>query len=163
MSIKFDDQGREIPDPRPMALFAGKVQPESLQSMMQRMIRETFSRLAVQEGEESFEEANDFDLEEDDFDDQLTKYEEMGVEHDTARESEEGPPLGGDTGQAEPAGLRSVGAGSASGPGDSETDHVDGGPGVDQDPPVPASAGKTNVVPGAGKPPLHRPGKRAPG
>lgn len=52
--------------------------PESLTDIVQRMIRTHASRIAQQEGYESFEEANDFDLPEDEAELNATRYEEMG-------------------------------------------------------------------------------------
>lgn len=140
MALGFDSLGREIPDPTPLELSPGQARPETIQEMMQRLIRTHLSQAAQDAGEESFEEANDFDIEDEDFDDVLTTYEEMGQEYATAGESEDGAAPGRNPGQAEPSGLRTVGTGAPAGSGNPETDNVDGGPGVDADPSVPAAA-----------------------
>lgn len=59
---KYDELGREIPDSRPMAMPAGMRVPESLAETMRRLIRVEMSRQAVESGQESFEEADDFDV-----------------------------------------------------------------------------------------------------
>lgn len=78
--LGFDAKGREIPDPTPIEVAPGAIRPESLTSIMQRMIRQHLSQAAEEHGFESLEEANDFDVGEDEWDDQLTKYEVMGDE-----------------------------------------------------------------------------------
>lgn len=93
MGIQFDELGREIPDPRPLAVAPGTCQPESIQSMLERLVRNHLSRQAVDEGNESFDEANDFEVDDEDFDDPLTKYEEMGLE---VVESEDPPGSSGE-------------------------------------------------------------------
>lgn len=59
---RFDEKGREIPDPRPMELPTGFATPESLESMMARMVKD-FSARAAEEGKETFEESCDFEVE----------------------------------------------------------------------------------------------------
>lgn len=86
--ISFDKQGREILDPTPVEMPVGMKRPESLQQMIQRLVRAQISQAAVDDGHESFEEANDFDIDEDD-DLPLTVYEQMGEEPGYA-ESEDG-------------------------------------------------------------------------
>jgi hypothetical protein len=53
--------GREVLDSTPLAKSLDIRPPESLQTMMQRMIRTHISALQASEGYETFEEANDFD------------------------------------------------------------------------------------------------------
>lgn len=75
--MKYDSQGRELPDPTPVALPAGRRLPESLESMLARMVRGHVSQLAEREGLETFEEANDFEIESDD--EPLTAYEQQDM------------------------------------------------------------------------------------
>lgn len=77
---KFDKQGRELPDDTPVAIPLGAKRPESLTEMMRRMIREDMSRAALDSGAESFDEANDFDVEEPDAELFATEYEVMDVD-----------------------------------------------------------------------------------
>lgn len=83
--MKFDDQGREIPDPTPMELPTGFRAPESLESMIARMVRTRISDLADREGMETFDEANDFEL---DDDDELTPSEEREMKLEALREDQ---------------------------------------------------------------------------
>lgn len=78
--IQFDKHGREIPDPTPMELPLGYERPEPLEHMIARMIQAN-SRLAAKQGLETEEEANDFEI--DDDDKLVSKYEftEMQEEH----------------------------------------------------------------------------------
>lgn len=57
--------GHEIPDPRPMTMPSGFRRPETLAEQVQRLVRQSISRQAAEEGKETFEEANDFDLPDD--------------------------------------------------------------------------------------------------
>lgn len=74
INAKFNDKGHEILDPTPIALPVGMSKPESLESKMRRFIRTEFSRQAQDQGMESFDEANDFDMD-DEADLPLTRYE----------------------------------------------------------------------------------------
>lgn len=66
MVKKHDELGREINDPAPMELPFGTRKPETLTDMIRRMIRVDVSAAASDAGGETFEEANDFDVDEDD-------------------------------------------------------------------------------------------------
>lgn len=61
---KYDEKGRELMDPTPMAMPAGFKRPATLQEQLVRHMRAA-ERLAQQNGQESFEEANDFDCDDD--------------------------------------------------------------------------------------------------
>lgn len=163
MGIQFDSRGREIPDPRPLELSPGAVKPESIQSMIQRLVRLQLSQHAVAQGEESFEEANDFDIEDEDFDDPLTKYEEMGLEHVNAGESEEGSAAGGDPSTVESPRLRTGGAGASGDPRGSQEGDVDGESGNGPDPSLPTSDRKTDVGARPGRATVHGRGNRTGG
>lgn len=64
--MKFDEDGRELPDATPIEVPVHLRRPESLSEQIKRLIRTDMSRMAVEQGDESFEQANDFDMEEDD-------------------------------------------------------------------------------------------------
>ncbi|QXP07968.1 MAG: hypothetical protein [Arizlama microvirus] len=64
---RHDELGREILDETPMALPIGFQRPPTLQEQVARLVRTEFSRQAVAEGRESFEEADDFDMDDVDF------------------------------------------------------------------------------------------------
>lgn len=59
--MEYDEFGRELPDPRPIAIPAHLRMPESLADTMKRLIRVEMSRQAEAAGMESFEEADDFE------------------------------------------------------------------------------------------------------
>lgn len=84
--MKFDEKGRELPDPTPMELPSGFRAPESLESMIARMVRGRISQLANDEGMETFEEANDFEL--GDEEDLLTPSEEREMKLEALREDQ---------------------------------------------------------------------------
>lgn len=68
---RLDDQGREIPDPTPMAPPVGFVKQAHLWETlrMKQLIRsEALAMMAEREGFESFEEADDFDIPDDPID-----------------------------------------------------------------------------------------------
>jgi len=54
------DSGHEYPDPKPLAASVGFTRPPSIQEMVQRLVRQEFSRQAEAGGLETFEEADDF-------------------------------------------------------------------------------------------------------
>lgn len=60
----LDENGHEIPDPRPMAIPSGLGRPETLEEQVRRLVR---SNAFTEPGQETFEEAEDFDVD-DDFD-----------------------------------------------------------------------------------------------
>lgn len=69
----MDNQGHEVPDPNPVAVPAGFKRPETLAEQVRRLVRsERFNQEREEAGEETFDEADDFDVE--DFDPQ-TPYE----------------------------------------------------------------------------------------
>lgn len=63
---RHDAKGFEYPDPTPMAIPAHLRLPETLQDTMRRLIRVEMSKQAVEAGQESFEEADDFEVDDDD-------------------------------------------------------------------------------------------------
>lgn len=61
------EEGWELYDPDPLAIPAGLKRPLSLREQIQRVLRTEVSAQAVMQGLESFEESEDFDVE-DEFD-----------------------------------------------------------------------------------------------
>lgn len=59
--------GKEVLDPTPVAIPAGMGKPESLVDTIRRLVRNEISHEAQSQGIESFEEANDFDVEDEDW------------------------------------------------------------------------------------------------
>lgn len=73
----IDKQGREHPDPVPTAPPLGYSPPPDLLSMIRNVVQsEQLRQKAEQEGFDTFEEAEDFDLEDDPLD-PLTDYEKV--------------------------------------------------------------------------------------
>ncbi|WMC01491.1 hypothetical protein [Microvirus D_HF4_329] len=73
----LDEQGREIPDAQPVAVPAGFKRPETLQEQIQRLIRsDKLAQMASDQGMETFEESEDFDIDDDMFD-PSSPYEEV--------------------------------------------------------------------------------------
>lgn len=75
MEVKFDERGREIPDPRPLEMPAGMSRPATIEEQIQRYVRGALSRMASEQGAETFEEADDLNVDDDEADDFLTPYE----------------------------------------------------------------------------------------
>lgn len=90
--MKFDAQGRELPDPSPVALPLNVKRPESLVDMMRRLIRNDVSKFADNHGAESFEEANDFEIVEEDAELHTTEYETLQDEFPHAQAPQKEPP-----------------------------------------------------------------------
>lgn len=63
----FNARGEEIPDPRPVALPVGFKRPQSLQERMKYLLRsEELQRAQERAGIETFDEADDFEVDEQD-------------------------------------------------------------------------------------------------
>lgn len=61
--MKFDAEGRELPDPTPMAPPIGFKKQPSMVEMIRNMVRsEELRRAAEAQGQESFDEADDFEV-----------------------------------------------------------------------------------------------------
>lgn len=75
IGFRLDEFGREVPDPKPMAMPSGFRRPETLQEQVARLVRSRLSEIALEQGAESFEESEDFDV--DDEFDPNTPYEEF--------------------------------------------------------------------------------------
>lgn len=60
---RLDEHGREIPDPTPVTIPSGFRRPPTLQEQVQRLVRGELSRRAAEQGFETFEDADDFDVE----------------------------------------------------------------------------------------------------
>lgn len=67
---KIDKEGREVLDPVPMALPLNFKHPPSLNDLVRSMVRNVMSDAARDAGHESFEEADDFDIEDEQLDPQ---------------------------------------------------------------------------------------------
>lgn len=63
--MKLDEKGREILSSKPLRIPVGFEEPEPLADMVRRLIRTNASVVAAEAGMETFEEANDFDIEDD--------------------------------------------------------------------------------------------------
>lgn len=93
--MEFDVEGRELPDPTPVAIPAGCGQPESLQDTIRRMIRVHMSEFAQGQGAETFFEANDFDIDEDGVEGVPTRYETYAeMQEEVLREPDSEAQLG---------------------------------------------------------------------
>lgn len=62
---KQTEDGKEIVDNKPLAIPAGFRRPPTLQEQVARLVERDISARAAAVGEESWEEANDFDIDED--------------------------------------------------------------------------------------------------
>lgn len=70
----LNSAGHELLDPKPVAIPAGFKRPETLAEQVRRLVQTSVSQWAVDNGEESFEESEDFDIP-DDPTDRATPYE----------------------------------------------------------------------------------------
>jgi len=114
-TTQFDEKGREIPDPTPLEMPAGMNRPLTIEEQIQRYVRGHLSRMAAENGQETFEEADDLEMDEyDDPDDIMTPYEVhvmaseiAGKDASNLEEKEpplaDGPPTGPAAVQAGPA------------------------------------------------------------
>lgn len=65
LRAQYDVHGREVADQSRMELPSGWERPETLAEQIRRMVRTEFSRHAEAAGFESFEQADDFEVDED--------------------------------------------------------------------------------------------------
>jgi len=63
--MRYDEFGRELPDTTPVARPAGFRPPPTLTEQIRRMVRGELSQQAAAAGQETFEEADDFDVDDD--------------------------------------------------------------------------------------------------
>lgn len=63
--VRLDERGHEIPDPNPVELPLGMKRPETLAEQVQRLVRTSMSAHAAMHGMETFEEAEDLEVDED--------------------------------------------------------------------------------------------------
>lgn len=81
-SFAFDDRSRGDPsDPVPMEIPVGMARPEPLEDMIRRYIHQEVSVNAQDSGRETFQEANDFDIE-DEIPDPLSPYEMLDMQEE---------------------------------------------------------------------------------
>lgn len=75
---QLDPLGREINNPVPVVFNTGLGKPVSFAEKVRRAVRNEISRAQEEQGKESFEEANDFDVDDDfNFEAQASQYELM--------------------------------------------------------------------------------------
>lgn len=61
----LNSRGHEVNSPEPISLPAGVNKPETLAETIRRLVRNEVSQQASASGQETFEEADDFDIEDD--------------------------------------------------------------------------------------------------
>lgn len=66
--LRLDKEGREIPDPTPVELPVGFKRQETVAQMVARLVRKDVSEYAARHDMETFADADDFDLDDEDFD-----------------------------------------------------------------------------------------------
>lgn len=78
MQIKYaemDEDGKEHPDQTPLSIPIGFKKPDRLKETIQRLVRTELSKQAMDNEMETFEEANDFDVQDPfDVDEPATQY-----------------------------------------------------------------------------------------
>lgn len=107
MATYTKDNKKEIPDNTPVELPIGYRVPETLESMIARLITNSqFNQARHAAGEETFEEADDFDTDEDEPDftssHQMTDMQEEFIHVKPERTQATSPDTPGDPGSIEP-------------------------------------------------------------
>ena len=86
---RMTPDGRELPDPTPMALPVGFERPESIQQLIRRLVTDPSIRADLEaQGEETFDEADDFNVEDETFDPSSPYEESFDPLHTVSREQE---------------------------------------------------------------------------
>lgn len=80
LTVAYLENGKEVNNPMPSSLHRPRPKDQSLQAQIQRCIRNELSLQAEIQGHETWEEAEDFEMEEDDITNNLTQYEKMAEE-----------------------------------------------------------------------------------
>lgn len=62
---RLNEKGQEVPDPTPVSVPLGYKHPPTLEERIASMVKVELSRNAVRDGFESFDEANDFAVDDD--------------------------------------------------------------------------------------------------
>lgn len=77
-----DEKGHEVPNPKPMVIHTDDTRPLTLHEQIKRLFRGEMSRQVQRQGAESFDQADDFDVN-DPFDEELnnSRYEVMTDEY----------------------------------------------------------------------------------
>lgn len=107
---KFDKDGRQVCDPTPVEVPLNVKRPPTMEEMIQRQVRVELSRAMDAQGFETFEEADDFEIDEDP--DPLSGYEIVEM----VREPGDGP----DASPPGPPGPAPTGSPAPETPADSE-------------------------------------------
>lgn len=81
--MKYDKDGNELPDPTPVALTVKQRMQLDRYELIKRQILSAIARDADLQHEESFEESQDFDVEDDD--QPMTQYERAEIEAEDMR------------------------------------------------------------------------------
>lgn len=89
MPKNLDQRGWEIPDPTPLEVPLHWKRPPTLQDTIRQFIRTELSNQAVDQGAESFEEADDFDMDEEP--DPLSAYEMREMQEESPIRRREAP------------------------------------------------------------------------
>lgn len=145
--MKYDSKGRELPDPTPVEMPAGFHRPESLAETIQRMVRTEISQRAVAQQLESFEEAFDFEVGDDEPELAETPHTLLGGDEYGEGFEER---LGAEGGERGPSGdVRAENAADGEG-GGSEEEHGSGGKPVEQGGGPAGSGGGVPGKPGGG-------------
>ena len=88
---RINPLGQEVVDPRPVEVPVGYDAPEPLEQRIARLVQTEISEIAQREGYESFDDANDFDVDDPDFSDDIrTPYE---MEYDDVLGEEVSPAM----------------------------------------------------------------------
>lgn len=134
------DPALEYPDPTPCAMPLGCERPEPLADMIRRLVRNEWSAQAAEAGEETFDEANDFEVDEDPDTGLFSPYELLPLQEE--RPNDRGPAESSRSSAADPG---SSDASDGATPGDSSSGGVR--PGVGS----PAEAGSMGGAGGLGE------------
>lgn len=87
---EYDERGREIMDQTPLEVPLNFRPPLTLAEEIRRMVRRELSQAAEASGMESFEESDDFEIDDDDDLEFVSPYEILEMKHDGPIESLDG-------------------------------------------------------------------------
>lgn len=114
----YNEFGQEVPDQTPVNIPLKFRAPPTLQEQIRAMVRGELSQVAAQQGHETFEEADDFDVD-DDYDPRSPWELDFDQEHaaEPAPAAPAPSPVGAEGGQNQPGAAQSPVGGNPPGPG----------------------------------------------
>lgn len=87
--MRYNALGQELPDDTPLEVPSGMRRPLTLQEQIQNAVRGALSAAAARQESETFDEANDFEVEDEEWEDMITAHEFRDMTVEIPKDAEE--------------------------------------------------------------------------